>query len=60
MTLPHGDGARVSLTLLFEPLVEQIASLRSAMSDLCAPHVTDADELSRLLLAAHELLEKYH
>jgi hypothetical protein len=57
MTLPVSEGARVSLTLSFEPLVEQIASLRSAMSDLCAPHVTDADELSRLLLAAHELLE---
>jgi hypothetical protein len=57
MTLPLDDGARVSLTLSFEPLAEQIASLRSAMSDLCGPHVADADELSRLLLAAHELLE---
>jgi hypothetical protein len=57
MTLGSNGGARVSLTLSFEPLAEQIASLRGAVSDLCAPHVADADELSRLLLAAHELLE---
>jgi hypothetical protein len=57
MTLPRDDGARVSLTLSFEPLAEQIASLRNAVSDLCSPHVADADELSRVLLAAHELLE---
>jgi hypothetical protein len=57
MTFPRDDGARVSLTLSFEPLAEQIASVRNAVSDLCAPHVADADELSRVLLAAHELLE---
>jgi hypothetical protein len=57
MMLPRDDGARVSLTLSFEPLAEQIASLRSAVSDLCTPHIADADELSRVLLAAHELLE---
>jgi hypothetical protein len=57
MNEARDDGARVSLTLSFEPLAEQIASLRSAVSDLCAPHVHDADELSRVLLAAHELLE---
>jgi hypothetical protein len=51
------EQARVSLTLSFEPFAEQIASLRSAVSDLCAPYVADADELSRVLLAAHELLE---
>ena len=48
---------RVSLTLSFEPFAEQIASLRSAVSALCAPYVADADERSRVLLAAHELLE---
>ena len=57
MTSARHDGARVSLTLSFEPLAEQIASLRAALSDLCAPHLADADALSRLLLAAHELLE---
>lgn len=59
MTAPRDvDGpARVSLTLSFQPLAEQIASLRGAVSDLCAPHVAEADELSRVLLAAHELLE---
>jgi hypothetical protein len=59
MTLPRNakEGPRVSLTLSFEPLAEQIASLRGAVSDLCAPHVADADELSRVLLAMHELLE---
>ncbi|HEX3776528.1 MAG TPA: hypothetical protein VHV51_18780 [Polyangiaceae bacterium] len=51
------EGACVSLTLSFEPLAEQIASLRSAISDLCAPHIAAADELSRLLLASHEMLE---
>ncbi len=50
-------GARVALTLCFEPLAEQIGSLRSALSDLCKPHLGDPDELSRVLLAAHELLE---
>jgi two-component sensor histidine kinase len=51
------ERALVSLTLSFEPLAEQIASLRGAVSDLCAPRVADADELSRVLLATHELLE---
>jgi hypothetical protein len=50
-------GARVSLTLCFEPLAEQIGSLRGVLSDLCKPHLSDPDELSRVLLAAHELLE---
>jgi hypothetical protein len=50
-------GARVSLTLCFEPLAEQIGSLRGVLSDLCKPHLGDPDELSRVLLAAHELLE---
>jgi hypothetical protein len=53
----RGDGPRVSLLLVFEPLAEQIASLRNAVSDLSTPHLADPDELSRLLLAAHELLE---
>jgi len=53
----RGDGPRVSLLLAFEPLAEQIASLRNAVSDLSTPHLADPDELSRLLLAAHELLE---
>jgi two-component sensor histidine kinase len=57
MTLPRDDDARVSLTLSFEPLAEQIAGLRSAVSDLCTPYVADPDELSRVLLATHELLE---
>ena len=47
----------VSLTLCFRPLAEQIGSLRNLLSDLCKPHLTDADQLSRVLLAAHELLE---
>jgi len=50
-------GARVALTLCFEPLAGQIGSLRGALSDLCKPHLGDPDELSRVLLAAHELLE---
>lgn len=55
---PDEDGqARVSLTVSFRPLAEQIASLREAVSDLCVPYVSEADDLSRLLLAAHELLE---
>jgi hypothetical protein len=57
MTRTREGGARVSLTLCFEPLAEQIASLRSTVSNLCAPHVANADELSRVLLATHELLE---
>ncbi|HEY4103681.1 MAG TPA: ATP-binding protein [Polyangiaceae bacterium] len=57
MTDSSDGRACVLLTLSFEPLAEQIASLRSAVSDLCAPHIAAADELSRLLLATHELLE---
>ena len=57
MTEPSNVRALVSLTLCFQPLAEQIGSLRSAVSELCKPHLSDADELSRLLLAAHELLE---
>ena len=54
----RGDArALVSLTLSFQPLAEQIGSLRSALSDLCKPYLTDPDQLSRVLLAAHELLE---
>lgn len=49
--------ALVSLTLSFRPLASQIGPLRSLLSDLCKPHVADPDGLSRLLLAAHELLE---
>lgn len=49
--------ALVSLTLSFQPLAEQIGSLRNAVSDLCKPYLTDPDQLSRVLLAAHELLE---
>ena len=52
-----GLGLRVSVTLCFEPRADQIGSLRNALSDLCTPHISDADELSRLLLTAHELLE---
>ena len=48
--------ALVSLTLSFQPLAEQIAGLRGVVSDLCQPHLTAA-ELSRVLLATHELLE---
>lgn len=47
----------VSLTLSFQPLAEQIGGLRAALSDLCRPHLASAEELSRVLLAAHELLE---
>jgi hypothetical protein len=53
-----GDArALVSLTLSFRPLAAQIGPLRTLLSDLCKPHLADADGLSRLLLAAHELLE---
>ncbi len=47
----------LSLTLSFQPLAQQIGSLRSALSELCRPYLTDPDQLSRVLLAAHELLE---
>ena len=57
MTEASKPGARVLLTLCFEPRAEQIASLRGAVSALCKPYLADADELSRVLLAAHELLE---
>ncbi|MET0795153.1 MAG: ATP-binding protein, partial [Polyangiaceae bacterium] len=57
MTGPGDARAVVSLTLSFQPLAEQIGSLRSAVSDLCRPYLTDPDQLSRVLLAAHELLE---
>ena len=57
MTGARALATRVSLSLSFEPRAEQIASLRDLISDLCAPHVESADALSRLLLAAHELLE---
>ena len=57
MTSAGARAAIVSLTLSFEPAAEQIATLRNLISDLCAPHVASEDELSRLLLAAHELLE---
>jgi hypothetical protein len=57
MSEASNHGARVALTLCFEPLAEQIGSLRGALSDLCKPHLADPDELSRVLLAAHELLE---
>jgi len=49
--------ALVSLTLSFRPQATQIGPLRTLLADLCKPHVADADGLSRLLLAAHELLE---
>jgi len=49
--------ALVSLTLSFRPLAEQISGLCGVLSELCKPHLEDADELSRVLLAAHELLE---
>ena len=52
-----GLGLRVSVTLCFEPRADQIGSLRNALCELCTPHIADPDELSRLLLAAHELLE---
>ena len=57
MTDVSKPGVRVLLTLCFEPRAEQIASLRATVSALCKPYLTDADELSRVLLAAHELLE---
>jgi len=57
--MTDSDDARalVSLTLSFRPLANQIGPLRALVSDLCKPHLADADGLSRLLLAAHELLE---
>jgi len=57
MTDPGNARALVSLTLSFRPLANQIGPLRTLVSDLCKPHLADADGLSRLLLAAHELLE---
>lgn len=57
MNEPGNVRALVSLTLSFQPLAEQISGLRTLVSDLCRPHLTDADELSRVLLATHELLE---
>ena len=57
MTDPGNARALVSLTLSFRPLANQIGPLRTLLSDLCKPHLADADGLSRLLLAAHELLE---
>ena len=57
MTGSGESRALVSLTLSFQPLAEQIGSIRSAVSDLCKPYLTDPDVLSRVLLATHELLE---
>ena len=57
MTASAEARALVSLTLSFQPLANQIGPLRTLLSDLCKPHLADADGLSRLLLAAHELLE---
>jgi hypothetical protein len=57
MSAPGEAQVLVSLTLSFQPLAEQIGGLRSTLSDLCRPHLSSADELSRVLLAAHELLE---
>jgi hypothetical protein len=57
MTDPSDARALVSLTLSFRPLASQIGPLRTLVSDLCKPHLADADGLSRLLLAAHEMLE---
>ncbi|HKO48012.1 MAG TPA: hypothetical protein VJV79_09830 [Polyangiaceae bacterium] len=57
MTDSSNARALVSLTLSFRPLANQIGPLRTLVSDLCKPHLADADGLSRLLLAAHELLE---
>ncbi|MES1175774.1 MAG: hypothetical protein ABUL62_15745 [Myxococcales bacterium] len=52
-----GDArALVSFTLWFQPQAAQIGSLRGALSDLCKPYL-DPEQLSRVLLAAHELLE---
>jgi hypothetical protein len=57
--MTHSDETRalVSLTLSFQPHANQIGPLRALLTDLCKPHLADADGLSRLLLAAHELLE---
>jgi len=57
MTPSDDARALVSLSLSFQPLANQIGPLRALVSDLCKPHLGDADGLSRLLLAAHELLE---
>ena len=57
MTEPGQARALVSLTLCFQPRAEQIGSFRNLIADLCTPHLTDPDQLSRVLLAAHELLE---
>ena len=57
MTGSSDARALLSFTLSFQPLAQQIGSLRSALSDLCKPYLTDPDQLSRVLLAAHELLE---
>jgi hypothetical protein len=57
MTDPGDPRALVSLTLSFRPQANQIGPLRTLVSDLCRPHLADPDGLSRLLLAAHELLE---
>ena len=57
MTQASKLRAHVSLTLCFVPLAEQIDGLRTTLSDLCKPYLLDADDLSRVLLAAHELLE---
>ena len=57
MTASAEARALVSLTLSFQPHADQIGPLRTLLSDLCKPHLADADGLSRLLLAAHEMLE---
>ncbi len=57
MTPAGASAARASLSLRFEPQAEQIAHVRNLISELCSPHIANEDELSRLLLATHELLE---
>ena len=57
MSAPEKGRALVSFSLCFQPLAAQINGLRGVLSELCAPYLDDPDELSRLLLAAHELLE---
>ena len=57
MTEPGEERALVSFSLCFQPIAAQIDGLRSLLSELCAPYLHDPDELSRWLLAAHELLE---
>ncbi len=56
MSAPSPARALISLSLSFRPLAQQIGSLRGALSDLYAPYLAP-DQLSRVLLAAHELLE---